>query len=167
MTRWPPQQWLLRGAMVVLVAAALFASAPDLPPVTVAVLVVGLAAAWAWRPESAAGAVAVVLVLGWWGIGADDPVRPGLLGAAVALLGAHVAGTLASYGPPRMPVARPVVLLWLRRAALSLAPAVVAYSAVLVLDDAPGRLGLWTTGLLTVVAVVALAAVALRHAAED
>lgn len=162
MTRWPRQQWLLRGAMVVLVAAALLASAPDLPPTWLLVLVVALAAGWAWRPESSAGAVAIVLVLAWWGIGADDPLRPGLLGAAVALLGAHVAATLASYGPPHLHVERPLVLLWGRRAALCCVPPAVVWPVLLVLDDAPEQPGLWPVALLAVAALVGLASVSVR-----
>ena len=162
MTRWPRQQWLLRGAMALLLVAAPLASAPDLPPTWLLVLVVALAAGWARRPESSAGAVAFVLVLAWWGIGADDPLRPGLLGAAVALLGAHVAATLASYGPARMHVGLPLVLLWGRRAALCCVPPVVVWSVLLVLDDAPEQPGLWTVALLTVTALVGLAAVAVR-----
>ena len=162
MTRWPRQQWLLRGAMVVLAAAAPLASAPDLPPSWLLVLVVALAAGWAWRPESSAGAVALVLVLAWWGIGVDDPLRPGLLGAALALLGAHLAATLASYGPARMRVERALVLLWGRRAALCCVPPVVAWSVLRVLDDAPDQPGLWTVALLTVAALVGLASVAVR-----
>jgi hypothetical protein len=60
----------------------------------------------------------MLLVVGWWAISVRQAMPGGVILAAAALLAAHVAATVASYGPRRLPPDRLVVLRWARRSLL-------------------------------------------------
>lgn len=161
-------QLTLRLAVGALPPVAVLCSLPDRPGWWLLVLVAALSAWWGCRPESAAGAVTMVLVLAWWGIGVADPVRVAVLPAAGALAAAHVAATVAGLGPPRMRVDRATLRLWARRGLLGFVVAPVAWlGAELVTRPGPadalaGRAGLRAVALVTLVVLCAAAAVALR-----
>jgi hypothetical protein len=106
-------------------------------------------AAWARTPDHALGVVSLVLVAGWWAAHGVLDWRVPVV--AVLLLAAHVAATVAAYGPPTMVVDRRLVRLWVRRGLLALVPVPVAWVAVRGLDPALAPSWLWlATGALTV-----------------
>ena len=111
---------------------------------------------WARTPDHAVGVVPLVLVGGWWA--AHGVVDWRVLVVAGLLRAAHVAATLASYGPPTLAVDPRLARLWLARGALALVPVPVAWLAVRGLDPALAPSGLWlATGALTVVALLVTA----------
>ena len=157
------QQWLLRLLAVVAPCVALIAagvaSGRWWPVWTV--VVVGLAAASAIRPDAHTGLL-VPLIVGWlWLVAVDDPGTPWLAGAAVCLLTFHaVLALLAS-----LPVggAFPVAILVreLGRVGVVAVATFAMWGLVVVLDrrDAAGD------GLLTglALAIVTGAAVVIRR----
>lgn len=152
---WSPGQAVCRVLVVVLPVLALLVSGVDPGPMVI-VLVVAGSLAWAVLPESVVGAAVLVAVLGWWALAVPDPLRPGLLVAALALAGAHSAGLLAAYAPDRAALDRALVVMWVRRTLLSFVAAPVAYAAVVLLDRPeaaiwPAGLGLLTMLLLLTV----------------
>lgn len=155
-----------RGLLAVLPLVAVVAAWQRPATVFVIVLVV-LGVLWAAMPESPAGPLVLLLVAGWWGARVDDPLDAGVLVAAAALVAAHVAGVLASYGPARMPVDRATTWLWVRRGLLAWLVAPVAWLAARGLDDAPDQPTLWTVALVTVAGLVIVAGMALREAPTD
>lgn len=164
--QWRPSAVAAR-ALVVLLPLVAVAAAGQRPATPFLVVLVALALSWGVAPESPVGQVVLVLVVGWWGVRVADPLHAGVLLAATALLGAHVAALLASYGPARMPLDRGLVLLWVRRALLSLLVLPVAWAAAVGLDAAPEQPAMWTVALVTVVGLVVAAGLALREAAAD
>lgn len=156
MTRWRTWtrgQVLSRVLVAVLPVVALLV-APARPSVLVVVLVAAGSGVWAAMPESPAGPVVLLSVMVWWALAVPDPLRPGVLAAALALSAAHVAGLLAAYGPARAALDRPLVLVWVRRGLLGTVPAPVAYVAV-------GRLGGDPDPLMWPLAVAVLATLVL------
>ncbi len=164
--QWSRSALVARGLLVVLPLVAV-AAAGQRPAVFFVVLLVVLGGLWAAMPESPAGPVVLLLVVAWWGARVDDPLAPGVLAAAAALVAAHVAGVLASYGPARMPIGPATTWLWVRRGVLAWVVAPVAWLAARVLDDAPDQPTLWTVALVTVAALVVAAGLALREAPTD
>lgn len=153
--------------LVVLLPLLAVAAAGQRPATPFLLVLSALALAWGVAPESPVGQVVLVLVVGWWGVRVADPLQPTVLVAAAALLGAHVAALLASYGPARLAVDRRLALLWVRRALLSLLVLPVAWVAARGLDSAPEQPALWTVALLTVAGVLVAAGLALREASSD
>ena len=164
--QWSRSATVVRGLLVVLPLLAV-AAAGQRPAVPFVVLVAGLGVLWAAMPESPAGQVVLLVVAAWWAARVDDPLDARVLLAAGALLGAHVAGVLASYGPGRMPVGRAPTVLWVRRGLLAWLVAPVAWVAAVGLDDAPAQPGLWTVALVTVGVLVVAAGLGLREAPVD
>ncbi len=158
---------LVARALVVLLPLLAVAAAGQRPATPFLVVLAALALAWGVAPESPVGQVVLVLVVGWWGVRVDDPLGPAVLLAAGALLAAHVAALLASYGPARLPVDRHLALLWVRRGLLAVLVVPVAWAAALGLDAAPEQPALWTVALVTVAALVLAAGLALRQATAD
>lgn len=144
-----PPVALLRSLPVVLPCAALALALPEVPHWAVVAGVVASSIAWARMPDHAAGVVSLVLVGGWWA--AHGVVDWRVLVVAVLLLAAHVAATLAAYGPSTMALDRRLARLWLGRGILALVPVPVAWLAVRGLDPALAPSWLWlVTGALTV-----------------
>jgi hypothetical protein len=127
---------------------ALVAGAPQghAPPVWLLVVVLLMSLGFAALPEHYVGALVMSLVVAWWAIDLPDHVPVAAVGAAAALLAAHVAATIAGYGPDRLPPDRGVVLLWSRRAVLVWLTAPLTLLAV---DAEQGRASAsyWVAGL--------------------
>lgn len=151
-----------RVLVAVLPLVALLATAPDRPATWLVLLVVLMSGAWAWRPESAVGLLVLLVVAGWWAVSAQASVGPGVLVAALALLAAHLAALLASYGPPGTVLDRRLVLTWLRRGAWSALPALAAWGTLRALADVRVPDVLWTATVATLLVLVLLAAAAVR-----
>jgi hypothetical protein len=115
-----PAGWALHAVVVLGPPVALLAASPQgfVPPVWLLLVVVLASAVFAAFPEQYAGSVAMLLVVGWWAISVRQAMPGGVILAAAALLAAHVAATVASYGPRRLPPDRLVVLRWARRSLL-------------------------------------------------
>jgi hypothetical protein len=149
---WPASQVLSRvlmllGPVVALVAAAL-ADVP--PPGWVAALVVAMAIGWVFMPESLIGTLCLALVLGWWGVAELETLPPESLVAAVALLTAHVAAVVASYGPPDMAIDGPTLRLWFGRGALVMIAAPAVWLLAVVLRDQPEPPGVWIAAMVAI-----------------
>jgi len=150
---WDRSQVLCRALLAVLPVVAILLP-PGSPSLLWLVLVAGTAVGWACLPETFLGVVCVLLVLVWWVRVVDDPLGPATLVAALLLGGAHVAGVLAAYGPARSRLARDLVLLWVRRAALALLPVPVVYAAVVLLDDRSASSLTWPAAALAALVLV-------------
>lgn len=158
--RWSPGQWGLRLAAFLGVMVALWSTGllGVWPAWWLVLLVAGAALGHAVAPEAAFGTVAMGLVIAWWGLGLRDGLHPQALVAAVGLLVSHLAGLVAAYGPDRLAVDRPTVLLWLRRGTVVYLFAPLAWVVATVVRDQPEPAGLWIAG--TVAALVAVVPVA-------
>lgn len=160
---WPVSALLLRACLLLAPPAALLvaAGAGDPPKAAVLVIVVLFSVGFAVAPESGFGLLALTSVVGWWCLVDDDGLHASVLVAAVLLTVAHVAGLLASYGPPGVAVDAAVGRAWIGRASLVLLAAPVVWLlARLVHDHAPDA-ALWQAGLLVAVLAVAIVAVTL------
>lgn len=153
---WPRGTWVLRSLLLVLPVAALLVALPQWPHAWVVVLVVLGSLRWAWLPDDLVGVVVLLLVGGWWAVDGATDWRLGLVG--VLLLAAHVAATLASYGPGTLGPDPALVRLWLRRGLLATVPLLVALAAVQGLDADLAPQGLWTVALATMLVLVLVAA---------
>ena len=163
---WTRGQWVLRLIVVAGPVLALFARTPSLgaPPIWVVALVVALAVGWALMPESVVGAV-VLLVVGFsWASSETVDVPVGALVAALAMLAAHVAALVSSYGPPRLPVDRGAARLWALRGAAVFAAAVLVWLLARVVADLPDSGSVWVVGLVVALSVLVVAAAALQAA---
>lgn len=145
----------MAGGPVVALLATGAAGAWPAPWLVVTVGVVALG--WAAFPESAAGTGAFLLVLAWWGIGLRDGLHPASLGAAAALLVAHLAGLVAALGPGTVGLDRAVLLLWARRGLLVLLAAPPVWALAEAVDGRPEPPGVWVAGLAAVLAAVLVA----------
>lgn len=149
MRRWTAGAWALRtsmaaGILLALVATALVGPAPA--PWLV-VVVAALAVVFARFPESHAGAVAMGVVVVWWGVSLRDSLQPQILIAAAGLLSSHVAGVVSAYGPDDLPVDPATLRRWLWRGAAAFLLAPVLWLAGLVVRDGPEPAGVWVAGL--------------------
>ena len=97
-------QWAARAAVAAMPLAALLclAGADDAAPLWLVVVVAITSVYWAAVPESAVGAPILAVVTVCWGLRTGADVDPLVLPAAGALLVAHVAAVVASYGPATM-----------------------------------------------------------------
>ena len=111
-------------------------------------------------PESMLGTACLGLVVVWWSLAARDAVPLTALLAAALLLSAHVAAALLSYGPPALPIGRPLLRLWLRRAAVVGAAAPLVWVVAVVVDGQPEPPGIWLAGLGCAIVVCVVAALA-------
>lgn len=146
------------------VAVLMTGPAGNAPPWWVVGLVLATAGAAAWSPDGPWAVCSGLAVLAWWAVAVGDQVPVTVLVAAVALVAAHVAGILASYGPPTMPVDAATVLLWVRRGGLVLLTAPVAWGLARLLRDEPEQPGIWLLGVAAacVATVVATAALTVK-----
>ncbi len=95
---------MLAGPLVALLARGL---ATEWPPLWLVLLVGALAAGWAFAPESVIGAVALLVVGFSWATGLEGRLPIAAVLAAAAMLAAHLAALVASYGPDALPVSAP------------------------------------------------------------
>jgi hypothetical protein len=159
----PRSQLVLRALVLLGPVVAVLATGPAgrWPPWWMLVTVVVLAGASAAMPDSPFGAGVGLVVLAWWTLTLGDQLPGWVVLAAVALVVAHVAGVLTSYGPATMPVDAATVRLWARRGALVLLTAPVAQATARLLRGEPEQPGIWMLGVgaalvATVVATAAL-----------
>lgn len=163
-----PGAWICRALVAALpaLAAACTTGAGETAPVWFFVVLGLLGAGWAVFPESAAGAVVLTLVISWWGIGLRDGLDPWALPAAAALLTAHVAAVLLSYGPVELPVDGATARLWVRRAAMVFLVAPLTYGLAVWVRDEPAPGGIWAAGLAAAFAALLAASVTLSVHAD-
>lgn len=151
--RLPRAQWALRAAVVAGIVLALLAPGVDggLPPGFLLGIGVVLALGAAITPNRDAATVACCWVLLVWVV-TDRDIGPGAVVAAAGLVVAHVAATLAAYGPARMTPDRRLLLLWLRRAVIVLVPSALVAPVASLLAGRGGLAGswLWVAGALLV-----------------
>jgi len=151
---WSRSQVLCRAVVAVLPVVALLV-APVRPNPVVLALVAAGSVLWAALPELAAGPIVLLSVMAWCALAVPDPLRPGVLAAALALSAAHVAGLLAAYGPARAALDRRLVLVWVRRGLLGFVAAPVAYAAVVGLEDGADPI-MWPLGVAVLALLVLL-----------
>ncbi len=157
--RWTRGQMVLRGLVVGLPQLAIWltATAGVHPDPKLVLLVLGLGVFAALAPESTAGVALLGVVVAWWGLAFRDLEHPALIGAAAALLATHLCLTVAGYGPPSLPVSRPLVLLWVRRGLLVFLPVPALYFLARALRDQPAPPWMWATGMVAVAASAVIA----------
>lgn len=157
---WTRGQVVLRCLVLVLPQVALWLTATSgvHPDPKLVILVLGLSAFAVLAPESTAGIVLLGVVVAWWGLAFRDLGHPAVIGAAACLLATHLCLTVAGYGPPSLPVSRPLVLLWVRRGILVFLPVPLLYFLALALRGQPAPPGMWVVGMIaiTTAAVVAM-----------
>jgi hypothetical protein len=157
---WSRGQWALRLLVLLGPVVALLAQWPSLGPPRpwLVALTLALAGGWALVPESVVGGVVLLVVAFSWVNGLEHRLPLGALVAAAALLVAHLAALLASYGPARLPVSPSVVRVWVRRGVLLFLSA----PAVWLLARGVGRLpdsgSVWVLGLVVALSVVVVTA---------
>lgn len=154
-----PGQAALRVVMVAGTMVALFATAAagPAPAPWLVVLVAVVALWWAAFPESTAGSGALLLVVAWWGIGLRDGLHPAAVAAAAALLAAHLAALVASYGPGTVALDPAVLRLWGRRGLLVLLPAPAVWALTEAVDGRAEPPGIWMAGLAAALGAVLVA----------
>ena len=154
--RWSPGQVVLRIVIAAPPLACLVLMRAIGAPMgggwLVVVAVLSLVSAWA--PDSAALAVAVILVVLLWGLRATDPLSPWLLVVTGGLLLAHVAAVLADHGPRALVLPKALWLLWGWRTALAMAAAVGAWWLARVVAQWTSPAGLWPIALVVVLALM-------------
>ena len=157
--------WVLRALVALSPLAALLctAGAGEGAPGWLVVLVLVLGLGWAAFPESVAGAVVVAAVIVWWGIGLREGLDVWALPAAAALLAAHVAAVLLSYGPPQLQLDGPTFWLWVRRGALGYLAAPLAFGLAVWVRDEPAPAAMWAVGLAAALAAMLAASVVLAR----
>ncbi|MET0524586.1 MAG: hypothetical protein ABWZ91_07285 [Nocardioides sp.] len=142
--------------MLALYARGLSSAAP--PGGWGAALVLLLAVGWALFPESVVGGVAL-LVVGWtWSAGVAGGVPAAALGAAAAMLAAHLAAVVIGYGPARLPVPPGVARLWAVRGVVVFIPAVLVWLLARGVRELPDSSTVWVVGLGVAVSVTVVAA---------
>jgi hypothetical protein len=156
---WTRGQWLLRAVIVLGPLVALAARWPgDPPPVWLMLLALVLSAGWAVAPESVVGGVTLLLVAFSWVAGANGDLPSGAVLAAVAMLAAHLAALVASYGPDALPVSPSVVRLWVWRGLGVALVAPLVWLAALAVREVPGSGTVWLLGLVVALSVTIVAA---------
>ena len=119
----------------------------------------GLATGFAVQAGLARRCRALLAVLVWWAVAVKGVVQPEVVVAAAALVVAHLAALLASYGPVTLPVDPATLRLWARRGALVLLPAPVAWAVAELLRGEPEQPGIWILGVLGVLVLTVAASV--------
>ena len=162
---WTRGQWLLRAVVLLGPLVALAARWPsDPPPVWLMLLTLVLSAGWAVAPESVVGGVVLALVAFSWVAGTNGDLPGGAVLAAVAMLAAHLAALVASYGPDALPVSANVVRLWLWRGLGVALVAPLVWLAALAVREVPGSGTVWLLGLAVALSVTVVAAAATQAA---
>jgi len=163
---WTRGQWALRLVVLIGPVLATLAAGPtgDPPGRFALVVVVATSLGSALAPESPAGTLAFATVLLSWGLGGSAVTPPEVVLAAGALVAAHVAALVVSYGPGDVPLDRRLTLTWLVRGAVLFLVAPVVWLLATALEGQPEPAGLWMTGVaaLVVAAVVANTALGSR-----
>lgn len=148
--QWSRGQWALRTTMAggILLALASTALLGVTPRLWLVALVAVLALSFARWPESHTGAVAMAVVLVWWGVSLRDGLHPEALVAAAGLLASHLAGVVAEYGPDELPVDPSTLRRWAGRGAAIFLPAPAVWLVAVWLRGRPEPSGIWVAGLV-------------------
>ncbi|GAW52304.1 MULTISPECIES: hypothetical protein [unclassified Nocardioides] len=164
----PTSQLVLRALVLLGPVVALLATGPagHWPPWWAVVAVLGLAGAFAAMPDSPVGAGLLLVVLVWWTIALGDDIQPAAMVAAAALLVAHLAAQVASYGPATQPVAVATLRLWGLRAVVLLATVPATWAAARLLRGQPEPAGVWILATTAAVAATVAATVTLGDRRE-
>jgi hypothetical protein len=160
---WTAGQWALRLVVVLAPMLALVVRGQvlgGLPPWALVVML-ALCVGWALAPESVAG-VAVLVLVGWSWAGATGEPSAAVLAAAAAMLVAHLAALVLSYGPDRLPVQWTVVRVWAVRGAMVFPTAVVAWLLARGVRELPDSDNVWVVGIVVALTVVVVATVTLQ-----
>ena len=156
---WTRGQWLLRAVVLLGPLVALAARWPsDPPPVWLMLLTLVLSTGWAVAPESVVGGVTLLLVAFSWVAGTPGDLPATAMVAGVAMLAAHLAALVASYGPDALPVSANVVRLWLGRGIGVALVAPLVWLAALAVREVPGSGTVWLLGLAVALSVTIVAA---------
>lgn len=145
-----------RALVLVLPCLALALALPEVPHWAAIALTVGGSAVWARIPDHAVGILPLVVVGGWWAAHGSLDWRVPVV--AALLLGAHLAATVAAYGPATLAVDPHLAGLWLRRGLLALVPVPLTWLSVRTLDPGLAPPGTWVATGLGTVALVLLTA---------
>ncbi|MGB0100216.1 MAG: hypothetical protein WBP61_08030 [Nocardioides sp.] len=169
LTSVPRSQLALRAVVLLGPLVALLATGPagQWPPWWLVVLVGGLSTAAALAPDSPAGVGAGLVVLGWWALSLSAELPAWVLLAAVALVLAHLAALVASYGPRTMPVDASTALLWARRGAWVLLTVPGAWLVSRLVQGEPEPWGIWVMAVAAACAATVAATAALGARAES
>jgi hypothetical protein len=160
--------WVLRALVVAGPVMAVGATGPagNTAPRWFTGLVALIAAGWALYPESSAGVLVMVLTVAWWGIALRDGLQPEAVLAAGALLVAHVAAVLASYGPPDVVLDPALVRRWVLRAVLVLLPTPVLLWLTLTVAEVPEPPLIWLAAVVMLLAAGAAVVVRTQRVAD-
>jgi hypothetical protein len=162
---WSRGQWLVRAVVLLGPVVAVLARWPTDPPqVWLVVLVGALATGWALVPESVVGAVVLVLVGFSWTTGIGGGLPLGALVAAAAMLAAHLAALVASYGPDALPPSPAVVRLWVRRGLAVVLAAPLVWLVARAVRELPVSETVWLLGMALALSVTVVACVATQVA---
>jgi hypothetical protein len=162
---WTRGQWLLRAVVLLGPVVALLVRWPTDPPRPFLIaLTLAVAAGWAMAPESVIGAVALLLVGFSWASGPGSGLPWEAVVAAAAMLAAHLAAVVASYGPDALPLSTPVVRLWLRRGLGVSLVAPLVWLVALAVRELPESGTVWVLGLAVALSVTIVAGVATQAA---
>jgi hypothetical protein len=166
--RLPRSGWVLRAVIFVAPLVALLAGVPQghTPPPWLVTIVAAFSLAFAVMPEHYVGSATLVIVVSWWVVSVRDGLPLSSAVAAAGLLTAQLAGTVAAYGPPRLPPDRGVVLLWTRRGVLLWSAAGITWLVVVAEDGRATSASYWVGGMVAGL-VLAVLATALYPSAGD
>jgi hypothetical protein len=144
-----PSVWAARGVLLAGTLLAVLGGVPEgyVPPVVLVVFVVVGAVLSAFRPEHLSLAITMSVVVIWWAYvqGSDMPV--GVLVGAAGLVAMHTAGVVLAYGPPSLPVAPELALLWTGRAVLTWVASLVVWGVARSYAGHGTPTVFWLTGL--------------------
>jgi hypothetical protein len=167
---WPGwwKTTLLRAVVFLGPVVALLATGPagNWPGGGLVALTLALAGGFAVMPESALGTVVFCVVVVWWGFGMEH-VAVEAVGAAAALLAAHLAALLLSYGPAQLPLDGRLLGLWVRRGLLVGLSVPAVWLLATAVDGQPEPPGIWVAALVAAVAVCAVGAAAVTERAPE
>jgi hypothetical protein len=165
---WSRGQGALRAGVLLGPLVAVLAAVPagGTPSWWLMVLVAGLGAGFALYPDSAVGTGVLVVVLVWWAVGPSDPLHPAALVAAVGLLAAHLAGTVAAYAPGATPPEPATVRRWALRGLVVLPAALLTWAIAAAAVDRAEPPGLWAVGLAGVLVAILAADVLFDRSRE-
>jgi hypothetical protein len=163
---WTRGQWAARAVVLLGPMLALLALWPSAgpPPLWLAGLTLLVSAGWALAPDSVIGAVAMLIVGFAWASGLEQRLPVSALVAAAALLAAHLAAVVASYGPGRLPVPPAVARLWVMRGVLLVMAAVVVWVLAVAVRELPVSASVWVIGLVVTLSVILVATAATQAA---
>jgi hypothetical protein len=166
--RLPRQGALLRAVVFLAPVVALLAGTPQghVPPPWLVVVVATFSLAFAAMPEHHVGSASLVIVVVWWVLDVHGALPLSSVLAAGALLSAHLAGTVAAYGPPALAPDAGVVLLWVRRGLLLWLTAGLTWLVVAAESARVDSAAYWVAGVAGGLVLTVLVTVRFRSAGD-